>query len=181
MTAAHGLILLALLGLLACAVVEDVRRWRLPNRLTAGVALLYPLHVLLSPTAVAWLPALALAAALFAAGTALFAWRVLGGGDVKLIAALGLWAGLEHFAAFAVATTLSGGVLALFYLWYRRSGWYVLGPLRTVLLPKRSAETAPPTPAAVADESASEAPSGVPYGVAITVGGLVVIYRILGL
>lgn len=181
MTAAHGVILLTLLGLLACAAVEDVRRRRLPNRVTAAVAALYPLHVLLSPTPVAWLPALALAAVLFAAGAALFAWGALGGGDVKLMAALGLWSGPEHFAAFAVGTTLSGGALALFYLWYGRSGWYLLGPLLTVFLPKRSAETAPPASVAVADESAPKPSPGVPYGVAIAVGGVVVLYRILGL
>ena len=73
-----------------------------------------------SPMPVAWLGALAVAAAVFVFGFVLFARQLIGGGDVKLIAAVSLWAGPEHLALFALVTSLAGGVLALGSLWYRR-------------------------------------------------------------
>ena len=60
------------------------------------VAALYPVYLLLSPIPVAW-PAPSACALLVVVGLVLFARELIGGGDVKLIAALSLWAGLEHF------------------------------------------------------------------------------------
>ncbi|HET6521571.1 MAG TPA: prepilin peptidase [Geminicoccaceae bacterium] len=180
----HALVLGLLLGLLACAAIEDVRSRRLPNWATAAIALLYPVHVLASPAPVAWPIALAIGAALFAAGALLFAWRVLGGGDVKLIAALGLWSGPEHLALFALVTAFSGGALALGYLWYERQGWLLLAPLAAALAGRRPAGV-PAQPAAPAAEDATPAAAAarpsVPYGVAIAAGGVAVLYHILGL
>ena len=68
-----------------------------------------------------WLP-VACCAGLAASGIALLAlcvgiavWQLgwLGGGDVKLIAALSLWAGPSHLAGLLLAIALGGGVLAL--------------------------------------------------------------------
>ncbi|MBD0273554.1 MAG: prepilin peptidase [Acetobacteraceae bacterium] len=187
MIAVYELILAAVACLLLAAAVEDVRTRRLPNRLTAAVAVLYPFHVLANPTAIAWPIALALAAALFACGAVLFAWRLLGGGDVKLIAALGLWSGPEHLAAFAAITALSGGALGLAYLWYERQGWFLIGPLLTALRPRRAAAEAasallpPPAAGSPRGAAARKEPVSIPYGVAIAVGGLAVLYRTLGL
>ena len=81
--------------------------------------------MLVSPTLVAWLAALGLAAAVFVVGLGLFARELIGGGDVKLLAALSLWAGPEQFVWFMLVTTLAGGVLSLISLWYRRWGGLV--------------------------------------------------------
>ena len=112
--------LAGLVALLALAALIDLRERRIPNWLTGGVAALYPLYVLASPMPIAWLGALAVAAAIFMFGFVLFARQLIGGGDVKLIAAVSLWTGLEHLALFALVTSLAGGVLALGSLWYRR-------------------------------------------------------------
>ena len=44
---------------------------------------------------------------MFVIGLALFARKLIGGGDVKLIAAVSLWAGLEHFVWFVLVTSLA--------------------------------------------------------------------------
>ena len=108
--------------MLGLAAFKDLRERRIPNRLTAGLALLYPIYVLVSPAPVAWPAALGLAAVVFLIGLGLFAGDLIGGGDVKLIAALSLWAGPEHFVWFMLVTTLAGGALSLISLWYRRWG-----------------------------------------------------------
>jgi prepilin peptidase CpaA len=159
------------LSLLVIAAVEDVRERRIANWLTLGVAALWPLWVVVSPAPVAWLGALALAAAVLAVGFALFARGWLGGGDVKLIAAVSLWAGPEHMLLFALVTSLAGGVLALATLSWQR----LLGPLglhlqALGLLGGRPAATASEEPAA---------PATLPYGVAIAAGGVAVALQLM--
>ena len=112
--------LAGLVALLALAALIDIRERRIPNWLTGVVVVLYPLHVLASPMPIAWFGALAVAAATFMFGFMLFARQLIGGGDVKLIAAVSLWTGPEHLALFALVTSLAGGGLALGSLWYRR-------------------------------------------------------------
>ena len=81
------LVIALFLALLCVAAIHDATTYRIPNRVSLAMAALYPAHVLASGADVAWMGALFVAAAVFAAGTVLFAWRVLGGGDVKLLAA----------------------------------------------------------------------------------------------
>lgn len=47
---------------------------------------------------------------------AFFLIRGMGGGDVKLMAAVSAWVGLEQAMPFLIATALAGGVLAVFYM-----------------------------------------------------------------
>jgi prepilin peptidase CpaA len=168
---------LAVLGL---AAFKDLRERRIPNRLTAGLALLYPIYVLASPAPVAWLPALAVAAVVFLVGLGLFAANLIGGGDVKLIAALSLWAGPEHFVWFILITSLAGGALSLISLWHRRFGGLfgahlaALGPATTGASGAVLPEAPPPTP------SPTRAAT-LPYGVAIAAGGVAVAIQLLKL
>jgi len=157
-------------ALLVIAAVEDVRARRIPNWLTAGVAALYPTYVLASPAAVPWLEALAVAGAILVVGFLVFARGWLGGGDVKLIAAVSLWAGPEHMLLFALITGLAGGVLALATLSWQR----LLGPLglhleALGLLGGPSAGANDPQPA----------PTSLPYAIAIAAGGLAVAANLL--
>jgi len=58
--------------------------------------------------------------AILAIGTALFSAGWLGGGDVKLFAALGLWVDLQAALGLVVAIMIAGGFLAAIYLvWWR--------------------------------------------------------------
>ncbi|MEM7022395.1 MAG: prepilin peptidase, partial [Pseudomonadota bacterium] len=114
------LLLMGLMVLLGMAALIDVRERRIPNWLTGSVVALYPVFVLASPMPVAWLGALATASAVLLCGLILFGRQLIGGGDVKLIVAVTLWAGLDHLALFALVTSLAGGGLALGCIWYQR-------------------------------------------------------------
>jgi prepilin peptidase CpaA len=95
------------------AAVYDVRTRRIPNALTFGAAaaaLLF--HAIdgggseMGAAALGWV-----------VGTLVFivpfALRGLGGGDVKLVAALGAWLGAGNAVWLALYTGIAGGVLAL--------------------------------------------------------------------
>jgi prepilin peptidase CpaA len=109
MTVAHAAALVvALAGCLA-----DLRTRRVPNVLTFGAALAAALYY----GTTAGLPGLANAFAGWAVGLALFlplfALRGLGGGDVKLLAALGAWVGPGAALWVALWAAIAGGPLAL--------------------------------------------------------------------
>jgi len=104
------------LGLLGLAVVSDVEALWIPNRICLAIAALYPVHVLVSPEPVDWLGAVGVAVGVFAVGIIPFAFGVMGGGDVKLIAATSLWAGPATFLDFVLVTTVIGGAIAVVML-----------------------------------------------------------------
>jgi prepilin peptidase CpaA len=171
--------------LLALAALIDLRERRIPNWLTGGVAALYPIYVLISPAAIAWAVALAVTFAVFLFGLVLFARQVIGGGDVKLIAAITLWAGIDHLALFALVTSLVGGGLALVGLWYQRwhgvidaqmaaLGWNLAPAGRVRQADSASSEGSH----GIASGSPDRPPLTLPYGVAIAAGGLAVVVEL---
>ncbi len=116
------ILLAALAAILVAAAVIDVRTFTISNRLNLAVALLAPLYWLsigLSPwpgvavQAAAALTVFGLLAVAFYAG-------MMGGGDVKLAAALALWFPPASTIKFLVLMSLAGGVLTLVILgWHR--------------------------------------------------------------
>lgn len=114
--------LAAYCGLLAVAVATDVRDLRIPNFVPLFVALLFVPAALLSPGPVHWASHLAAAAISLVVGVGLFAWGKLGGGDVKLIAAVALWQGLKLLPAFVLLIGIVGGIAAVLCLLLRWAG-----------------------------------------------------------
>jgi prepilin peptidase CpaA len=99
----------------ALAAMTDVRARRIPNVLTGALALAaLPLALWAGPGAFG--AALAVAAAVFVLGAGCFALGVLGGGDVKLLAAASLALGYPLAIGFVAATLVCGGLFALGYL-----------------------------------------------------------------
>lgn len=105
--------LCALAALLVTAAISDVRRFIIPNWLNAAVAALAipywlgsgePLWPLL-----AWQLGLALVVLAVFAG--LFAIGAMGGGDVKLFAALALWLPWAVFLQMMMLVAIAGGLL----------------------------------------------------------------------
>jgi len=124
MLAADGPMLLLLRGtvvvLLLLAAVCDMRSRRIPNRLVAAVALL-GLAVAASGGLAALPTALVTALTVLLLTFAAFAAGVLGGGDAKLVAAVALVCATPAAAVqFLMLTVMAGGVLALFWLFWRR-------------------------------------------------------------
>ena len=168
-----GLVLLILLGLAAWL---DLDRRRIPNTIIATIALLwlpYALH-----NFPARMPgSLATAATVLAVGMIIWRLRWLGGGDVKLIAALTLWAGAKDAPLLLATIALSGGILAL--LWQSRlqhvAAWLsaALGTRFGTMSPAlQAAGSADPGGAAQASSAVS-----LPYGVAIAAGGCWLVHR----
>ncbi len=175
-----------LLTLLILAALTDLRERRIPNWLNGGVAALYPAYLLLTPVPVAWPGALAVSLLVGLVGLILFARDLIGGGDVKLITAISLWAGVDQFALFALVTTLTGGIVGLASLWYWR--W---SPLIHAHLAEFGLAGAGGSPVAAGQGSEPGAPAGpalavpapatLPYGIAIAAGGVAVVIQLMKL
>lgn len=131
---------------LGYAMVSDVRRLIIPNATCIVIAVMFlPASVLagMEFSAIAW--HYAVGVGLLVAGIGLFAGGLIGGGDVKLLAAVGIWNGPEHLAPFLVLMALIGGVLAAAILLARKSekglallnavGWLKDGDAKTQPLP----------------------------------------------
>ena len=115
-------LLAGLAAILIVAAVIDVRTFTISNRLNAVVALLAPaywLSIALNP----W-PGMAIqlaaGAAVFVLLAAAFYAGMMGGGDVKLAAALALWFPPAGTVRFLILMSIAGGVLTLGILvWHR--------------------------------------------------------------
>ena len=107
---------------------------------------------------------------MFAVGFVLFSRSLIGGGDVKLISAVALYAGTQGVVPLVIVTALAGGMLSL--------GILAAKSVSLVRLPD--------------DVRAAVLPSGVrfpvlraalqtpaPYGAAIAFGGLFIIYQLV--
>ncbi len=108
-----------LLGILAIlllvAAVVDVRTFTISNSLNLSIALLAPIYWL-SIAMPIWPGAaiqLAVGAGVFTLLAAAFYAGMMGGGDVKLAAALALWFSPASAVKFLVVMSLAGGVLTL--------------------------------------------------------------------
>lgn len=109
---AHLLTLATMMGLTVAAAIGDVKTYRIPNAFSLALLALYPLFALTAPYAVAPLASLGVMAAVLAVGFALFALRLVGGGDVKLLTALSLFAGPGLVMDLMFVMALAGGVIA---------------------------------------------------------------------
>ncbi len=108
-------VLAVLTGLLIAAAVIDVRTFTISNRLNLAVALLAPLYWL-SAGLPLWPDAaiqLAIAAGVFALLAGAFYIGMMGGGDVKLAAALALWFSPASSFRFLVMMSIAGGLLTV--------------------------------------------------------------------
>jgi len=111
-----------LLALLAAAAVSDYRSYRIPNWLTGGgilFALVY--NTVVPPVWHAgwtWAPAGMLLG--FGAMLPMYALRVMGAGDVKLMAMVGAFLGAAGTASALLFCVLTGGVAALGFAFHKR-------------------------------------------------------------
>lgn len=162
---AHLLTLSLFLGLLVAAALGDIKSYRIPNAFSLALLALYPLFALTAPHPVAPLLSLGVASIVLAAGFALFSMRMMGGGDVKLIAAASLFAGPDLALEFVLMTTLFGGFVAVLML---------NRPMRVGLAFALDHVGSRRLRDALLTET-------IPYGVAIAAGGMYLTLRLVGL
>jgi len=185
-------------GLLVAVAVIDVRHLTISNRYCAAIALLYPIYVVTAPYGVDWIDGAIVGAVALVIGFLLFSMRFAGGGDVKFFAAVSLWAGSHWLAEYVFVTAVGGGVYAICMMIHRRltskrkassdvgltaraaasanvflgglmlasSGATVPGPSGTDGTTKPNPEGPPPV-------------GDLPYGAAISFGGIVVAAMLL--
>jgi prepilin peptidase CpaA len=126
-------LLLAVAAMLAGAAISDIRRMWIPDRYWLGIALAFAAAAIPQPWQVA-AGGVATALLVFIGGALLFARGWIGGGDVKLLSSLALWAGPEGLASLLFNTALAGALLALVMLVRMRrrtpANWRVHEPLR---------------------------------------------------
>ena len=151
------------------------------------MATLYGIYVIVSPSPVDWTGAFVVAGVTLLAGFGLFAFNLMGGGDVKLIAALALWAGVDHIALLLLVTSIVGGLLSIGTLLLQR---LFRSPLIMAFWPAYEMVAGRSTassdvienPTTEANEIHGDPVMGsLPYGVAIAAGGFAVIYVLLQL
>lgn len=144
----------AVLGLAALTLLwaagSDLARFRIPNLASLCLLLLFPLFIATAPAPVPWEKHLLIFAVVFTLGYALYAKRLAGAGDIKLLAVLSLWSGPSFWFPFLCITAFAGGLLSL-----------VFGLL--AYLRHRASKS---------EEPLALAKTPIPYGVAIAVGGL---------
>lgn len=118
----YGL-LIALAIALVVAAFTDMRRRQIDNWLNAGIAIGAPAFWWASGMAL-W-PDVAIqfgvALAAFALFAGMFALRMMGGGDVKLLTALALWVSPQHFLQLLLVMALAGGALTIVMV-----GWHTI-------------------------------------------------------
>jgi prepilin peptidase CpaA len=146
--------LLAFAVLLVAAGWQDWRTLRIANSLPLATVGLYTMWASagmamsqLSGSTIGF--AIATALIVFTIGAAGFAGGLLGGGDVKLLAAASLFAGPGHILDFLTLTAIAGGALGVALLAGAKIG-----------------------PAALPENIRARLRVGLPYGPAIAAGGL---------
>lgn len=148
-------------GAMIIGACSDLYRYEIPDEVSIAIAVAF--------FPAAWAAGLGFGDALIGLavgfgclviGIGLFALNMFGGGDVKLLAAAAIWAGWEGLPAYVFLVAISGGLLSLVLLLFRR-----------IRLPARLD--------GIAWIHAIHTPgNSVPYGVAIAAGGLVVLPRL---
>ena len=138
--------------LLLAAAAEDAIRLRISNLIVLLVLVAAVVAAVIAGPELALWKNLVVFLGLLAIGTPMFAAGKLGGGDVKLLAAVGLWFDFTGALWMILAVVLAGGLLALLILILRSFGWSEEIRRKVVLLRPRG---------------------GIPYGVAIAAGALV--------
>jgi prepilin peptidase CpaA len=150
---------LLLLSVLPCLVIaaglRDLTTMTIPNWISGLLILaFFPAAVMVGLSPMTVLTHVGVAAVALFVGMGLFAMRVIGGGDAKLMAAACLWLGITGSAMFVLWTGVAGGVFCLTLMFARTQlRPYVHGAPHWI-------------------DSLLEPRGDIPYGVAIAVGAL---------
>lgn len=143
-------------ALLSMLALSDLRQRRLPNAMVARFAVLYFVHAWLGGASRIEIEThVATGAAALALAALMFRFGWLAGGDAKLFAAVFLWTGLAHATTVFFIVSFFGLILAIAQLawrWVERTRAEASG--NGWLSPAR----------------------GVPYGVALAVGGIAAVW-----
>ena len=148
--------------IVAAAAYQDIKSFKISNEFSLALLILYPAFVLTSDASTQWLSSLGISAVVLSFGFVLFAFKFCGGGDVKLFAATGLWAGPSLFIEFTFVTAITGGAIAIGMWLFNRTAYLL-----------------PFLPQGLTCDPETFAKKPMPYGAAIAVGAVYVAFTLL--
>lgn len=149
-------------GLCVYAALTDLRRLEIDNWVSiAIIALFIPFTVM---TGGGWVGHIVVMLVVLLVGFLLHATNIMGGGDIKLLTALSLWAGPEYLPALMLVTSLAGAGIAMATLALQKPS-----VLSQRIVPQH-------TGLAWIDEARAGG-SNVAYGVAIAIGAACMFYQ----
>ncbi len=144
------------------AAVFDMLTFRIPNWLNIILAVTFFIMIIIvGVTLDAFLLSVMSGFIVLIVGFILFAYNLLGAGDVKLASVCALWLGLENILIFALFFSLIGGALTLFILLVRKVHF-------------------PPIMLAFKPLDRLVHNNKIPYGVAISAAAFLVYYGYIG-
>jgi len=144
-------------SLVLVAAASDIAMYRIPNIVILMIIALYPIYVIAAPGEQEWLWSLGIFALTIAIGIPLAHFKIFGGGDMKLLAVILLWAGPALVSPALVLSVLAGGLISILMLTKVR--FVIAGAL-----------------ASIGRESLGKMflARNMPYGVGLAIGGVFV-------
>lgn len=155
------IIFVILTCMMIAVILSDIARYIIPNWLVLALVLVYPVAVWVSPAHIHWGSACLVALGVFALGYVCFILHFMGGGDIKLLTAASLYAGVLEAIDFLVYMAILGGIGTLLLLALRSIAPYV-----ALKLGKNGASI----PRVLTHKEP------VPYGVAIAIAFLIMLW-----
>jgi len=144
--------------LLLIAGVFDLTTMTIPNWISGLIAAsFFAMALMVGLPLIEVFQSLGVALVVLIVGMAMFNFGWIGGGDAKLMTATALWMGWAYIPAFLLGMCLVGGVVTL-----------ALIGVRTIALPKKVSNVGWIARLHSAEE-------GIPYGIAISVAGILLI------
>lgn len=160
------LIIIIAFALCVYTAVTDVKRLEIDNWVSAALIGLFIVYGLLNP--VLWAAHIVVMLVVLVLGIVINKAGIMGGGDIKILTALSLWAGLSHLPILLMATSLAGAIVASLTLALQKPN---LIPLNII-----------PTQTGLAwVDGARAGGQTVAYGVAIAIGAACMFIQIGGL
>lgn len=160
----EALISVGIVSVAAISAVSDLRSRRIPNLVTLpALVLALALRGLLGGEA--FVAGLAGAGIALAVGLIFFSLGAFGGGDGKLMMAMGAFLGTDRLLAAFVLMALTGGVLALIEIVRSRAAFSTFLNLQQMLVTRSAGGIS-------LRNVSSSAVLTVPYGVAIAIGAI---------
>ncbi|MEH6474136.1 MAG: prepilin peptidase [Sneathiella sp.] len=153
--------LLAIFVMLYAAFTDWTTR-RIPNKLSLCLVVLFGTFTLMPGCVEDVMPHMLVSLGMLLILLPVYAMGKMGGGDVKLLVASGLWMGNDQITEFILYVSFAGAVLTLILISENLRNIWEWGAAQVGLQSTGGA--------------ASKA-TGIPYGVAISFGGIVLIYK----
>lgn len=147
-------ILVLTAGIVTWAAISDLRSNIIPNSANVALFVLWTGWVV-SGAHVQVGYSIGIGAATFLIGAILFHFNQMGGGDVKMLTVLGIWAGPAEVVPFLLQVAVFGGMLTMAWIAYGRFAAPALGRVVSI-----------------------ESKRVVPYGVAIAAGAYLLLLRL---